>query len=256
MRHMVIGSHNVAVYDSIEELPIKRFQKYNKMMLIDAGVGSDMRDIVAHVQRATIYATNGDTKNTIQELNNLLQAIELVNNELSPRYMAFVCLVAEIDGKPCNDISDDGLIATLKALGSATTSQMTASIEAVKKKIDEELRLHFPHLFSGAGEKEFYTKLAKRNITALQVADGNATDTEVEALDEELTTYHHPQVYNGPQGIEVMCDRNFDETSLLLAQNMNADAKNMSVREYYNAVEMMKMQAKEKRKALSKHGRK
>lgn len=44
MRKIVLAKHKVELYDSIDELPIVRFHKYNKMLLIDAGVGSDLSD--------------------------------------------------------------------------------------------------------------------------------------------------------------------------------------------------------------------
>ncbi|MGF2526095.1 hypothetical protein ACQUW0_27690, partial [Ralstonia pseudosolanacearum] len=43
-----IGKHTVEMYDTIEELPIVRFHKYQKLLLIDAGIGAD---IVAFDQR-------------------------------------------------------------------------------------------------------------------------------------------------------------------------------------------------------------
>ena len=46
MKKMTLGTHKVVMYDSIEELPIVRFQKYNKMLMLDAGLGSDVTDII------------------------------------------------------------------------------------------------------------------------------------------------------------------------------------------------------------------
>ena len=40
MKNVQIKGMNVELYDSIEDLPIMRFHKYNKMLLVDAGVGS------------------------------------------------------------------------------------------------------------------------------------------------------------------------------------------------------------------------
>ena len=37
-----IGKHEVEIYDTIEELPMVRFHKYQKLLLIDAGIGSDI----------------------------------------------------------------------------------------------------------------------------------------------------------------------------------------------------------------------
>ena len=49
MKREVINNHIVILYDSIDELPIIRFHKYNKYMLIDSGIGSDLNDINVHI---------------------------------------------------------------------------------------------------------------------------------------------------------------------------------------------------------------
>lgn len=55
MRKIVLAKHKVELYDSIDELPIVRFHKYNKMLLIDAGVGSDLSDWDAHMEKVVRY---------------------------------------------------------------------------------------------------------------------------------------------------------------------------------------------------------
>ncbi|MGL5979408.1 MAG: hypothetical protein ACRCZY_00735, partial [Phocaeicola sp.] len=45
MRKETINGHKVEIYDSIDELPIRNFHKYNKYLLVDSGVGSDLNDI-------------------------------------------------------------------------------------------------------------------------------------------------------------------------------------------------------------------
>ena len=37
-----IGTHDVEMYDSIDELPIIRFHKYQKLLLVDSGIGADI----------------------------------------------------------------------------------------------------------------------------------------------------------------------------------------------------------------------
>ncbi len=55
MKKVKLNGHKVVIYDSIDELPIVRFHKYSKMLLVDAGVGSDINDCDAHIERATRY---------------------------------------------------------------------------------------------------------------------------------------------------------------------------------------------------------
>ena len=57
---MNLGTHKVVMYDSIEELPIVRFQKYNKMLMLDAGLGSDVTALDGHLARVSEYIKAGD----------------------------------------------------------------------------------------------------------------------------------------------------------------------------------------------------
>ena len=63
MRKVKLGKHSVTLYDSIDELPIVRFHKYSKMLLVDAGVGSDINDFDAHIERAVRYIRGKITTN-------------------------------------------------------------------------------------------------------------------------------------------------------------------------------------------------
>ena len=42
MRKVTLSGHVVEIYDAIDELPMRRFHRYNKMVLVDAGIGSEI----------------------------------------------------------------------------------------------------------------------------------------------------------------------------------------------------------------------
>ena len=56
MKTVKIGEYTVEIYDAIDELPMLRFHKYNKMLLVDAGIGSDLQDFDTHIEKAMRYA--------------------------------------------------------------------------------------------------------------------------------------------------------------------------------------------------------
>ena len=60
MREVRIGKHRVRLYDSIDDLPMERFHRYNKMLLIDAGLGSDISAMDAHVEKVVRFMRGGD----------------------------------------------------------------------------------------------------------------------------------------------------------------------------------------------------
>ena len=51
MKTVKIGEYTVEIYDAIDELPMLRFHKYNKMLLVDAGIGSDLQDFDTHIEK-------------------------------------------------------------------------------------------------------------------------------------------------------------------------------------------------------------
>ena len=248
MKNVQIKGMNVELYDSIEDLPIMRFHKYNKMLLVDAGVGSDLSDFDRHVEKVIRYLNSPTPNMATVELENMRQNIYFIQSEVSPRHLAFAVLVKSINGKPRNDLSDDGLQQTISLFKDVANSEITAQLEAVKKKIDDELRLYFPRLFDDATLKEYYDKLKQRTIVVLRtIIDGRATEADAKEIDDitaELITYFNPQEFTGSDGVEIKHDRQFENMCLILSQNLHVDPKKFTVLEYYNAFEYIKEQAR------------
>lgn len=244
------------MYDGIEELPVVRFHKYNKMLLVDAGIGSDIADFDRHVEKAMRYVQGDEPKKAATELENLRQNVYFIQQGLSPRNLAFAALVASIDGEPCNDLSDAGLARVVEALSDTKQSELTAQLEAVKKKIDEELRLYFPKLADDAQVKEYYDRVRVYALAILRaVSEGGATEedaAEIAKMESRLATFFDPQSFAGSGSVEIKCDKQFEAMCLLVSQHLHADPKRMSVSEYYHALEYIeeenrRMKKKDKR---------
>ena len=252
MKTTKIGKYTVEIYDAIDELPMLRFHKYNKMLLVDAGIGSDLQDFDTHIEKAIRYARSKTPELAAIELDNMRQNVYFIQTGISPKHLAFAVLVKSINGKPRNDLSDDGLQQTMSLFKDVANSEITAHLEAVKKKIDDELRLYFPRLFDDATLKEYYDKLKQRTIVVLRtIIDGRATEADAKEIDDitaELITYFNPQTFTGSESVEIRHDRQFENMCLMLSQNLHVDPKKFTVLEYYNAFEYIKEQAKKANK--------
>lgn len=244
-----IGKHTVEYYDTIDALPIVRFHKYQKLLLVDAGVGSDITAFDQRVEKARRFIVAGKPDQAQQELENLRQCVYLIQTELSPKHRAFAALVTKIDGQDCNDIGDDALAAVTEKLNDVPEIELTARLEAVKKKIDGELMLYFPALFNDADVKEYYDILRKRTLEILNgiVAGEQAPDRTaiVEKLTTALITYSHPKLFTGSDGVEIQFDRQFENLCLVLSEQLHVDPKKYSVLEFYNAFDFVKERAKQ-----------
>lgn len=116
MKKTKLGTHTLEVFDSISELSVERFHQFNKLALIDSGVGSDLASADVHLGRIGAYINQGQRENAIQEIKNLRQNIALVISGVSPKLMSFAALVNSVDGKQygCTDGDLEELCEVLK----------------------------------------------------------------------------------------------------------------------------------------------
>jgi hypothetical protein len=247
MRKESIGRHVVELYDSIDELPIVRFHKYNKFLLVDSGIGSDINDlnqkigtIVGHVKNKSDFA--------ITELENMRQALYLISTELSPKHLAFACLVYSVDGEVIHDISDDNLHRVLKRLKNTKVGWLNGFMESIKKKINQELRLYFPGRFDDAAVKEYYDKLKQRVLLMLDtLINENDNSNKIEQIDSFMLTLSKPQLFSGKESAEIKFDKQFEEMCLFLADQLSVEPKKMTVLVYYQTFEYLKKKLKPKK---------
>ena len=254
MKSLLINKKIVRVYDSIDEMPIINFQKYNKYLLIDSGIGSDADDIDAHIIKITKFIKANNSKKALQELQNMRQNMYMVNSEISPKYLAFAALIHSIDGKEVNDLSDDGLKKLLQDLKDIKHSKVINFLLWLKKKVTNELETYFPGDFVNPKEKEAYDKLKNRTLLVLDSIINNTDNTkQIESIDTMMLNMHAPKVFIGSESVEVKYDKQFESTCLLIAQKTNMDARKMTVLQFYNAIDNIKAQAEAEAKSLKKH---
>ena len=243
MKELQLNGHKVRIYDSIDALPITRFHSYNRMLLVDAGVGSDISDFDNHIERMVRYIRKGDNDSAAKELDNLRQNVFMIMSGQSVRDMSFACLVASIDDEPCDDLSPEGLQKIIETLGGATRGELTEAYQSAKKKIDQDLSLYFPSLFDDVTTREYYDIVKRLTLTNLtRIADGDSDERKeaAEQLRERLILFQKPKVFTGSEGIEVRHDKEFETMCLAITKETGRDAKRMTVLEYYNAYEYLR----------------
>lgn len=243
-----IAGHRVRLYDSADELPIVRFQRMQKYLLIDAGIGGDIEAFDRHTEKIRRYLAQGKTEQAGQELSNLRQCVFMVQSELNPGHRAFACLVESIDGERTEDLSDAGLERVLRMLGGMTAREAAAETSAVKKKIDAELMAYFPALFEASETKEYYDLVRRRALRQLEgLCRGEVAD--VDDLTTAIVCFASPKSFAGAGGEEVRMDRNFETICLSLSEVLHVNPKGCTVLEFYNAVEFLQERARRAERA-------
>ena len=134
MKIQEINGDKLKIYNSIDEMPIERLHKFNKLLLLDSCVGSDLTDVNNHIQKVQRMIDENPANAKI-ELNNLILQLHFISQEVNPRNLAFYCMVAEINNVPMTDISDDNLNNLMAKYGSVRTGWLRSKVEALKKKL-------------------------------------------------------------------------------------------------------------------------
>ena len=255
MRTAIINKRKVELYDSIDEMPIINFQKYNKYLLIDSGIGSDVDDIDRHISRIAKYLKMDDKAKALQELQNMRQSIYMVTSEISPKHLAFAALIKSVDGKEVTDLSDENLKVILADLNKERHSLITKIFLAIKKKVSEELEVYFPGDFTNAKANLIFNKQKERlRLTLDSVLQKANYDKEIESIDDSIIRLLAPKSFNGRSSVEIQYDKQFEETCLMLSQEGHvADPRKLTVLQFYGAVATIKKQADMKSKILKKH---
>lgn len=248
MRTIQIGKHRVEYYDGIDEMPIVRFHKWQKMLMVDAGIGGDIASLDQHLEKTRRYIRTGKYDQAEKEIANLRQCVYLMQTELNPTHLAFAALVKSIDGAECDNITDDGLRDVVARLSDSPRTELTDATRSVKKKIEQEITLYFPRVFADSEVKEYYDLIRKRTLVVLHgiecgLVEPDATE-EVEQLNDQIILFVNPRTFEGAGSAEIQYDREFENLCLILGQKLNIDPKRKTVMEFYNAFEYLKDKAK------------
>lgn len=248
------NGHILEMYDSIQELPITRFQSYNLNLLIDGGIGSDLDAFDKHINSIRQLVIN-DPNAAQTELTNLQQNIRFIMSNTNPNLNSFVVMIRKIDSRDIKDedLTEDGIKAILNELGKKKLPFISAQrfLNAIKKKLDTEFELFFPKVVDSATTKEFYTKLKQRTMLILQQIQDSTCDfsAQVAEIDEFLMSRLKPKSYHGREGLEVKMIKGFEQTCVLLKQyNVSHEPKKMTTLAFYQALEVIKEQLKKRAK--------
>ena len=241
MKTTKIGKYTVELYDSIDELPIKRFHKFNKYLLVDSGIGSDLNDINEHIGRIIRYVDKSDKQKAKVQLENLRQSLYMVSQETNVKHLSFVFLVKSIDGKELTDLSDENIKRIQVQFGDTKLGFFDSLLESIKKKIEDELNVYFPGQFDDSAIKEYYDKIRTRVLLQLDsIIRGTDNKQGIEVINDFLLTLANPKVFSGKESAEIKYDKQFEEMCLFLSHELSVNTDKMSVLQFYNSFEYLK----------------
>ena len=99
----------IELYDSIMELPEERFALFNRNILVDSGIGSDLEAFDAKLSKLVKFIEKDDKEKCKIEIDNLRHCYYLMMNDINPEMNAFACFVKSINGKEMSGSSDSDI---------------------------------------------------------------------------------------------------------------------------------------------------
>ena len=251
MREITLGSkHRVKIYDSIDEMTVARYHRWNQMMVLNEGVGLTVEGLSGRLANVAnlIDAERPDAAKV--ELHNIAVALSVTRAGADMQTRALAATVAEIDGEPTDDLTSDGLDKTVERLqGIITKGERDGILDSVKKKIDEELAFYYPEVAGGESEQ---TALLRNIADALleEVQTGCDNSERIARLRRMVVEAMEVVDY---ASYERESDVAFEQMCLSIRETMHVDTKGLTVMEYYAARKSLDDRAKEYEKITNKN---
>lgn len=135
----------VIFYDSIEEMPHRRYMKFNKEMMRSNEVGNTMADVIKRINRAMGFIGANEGDKAMKELSNARMAFNYSQAELEPKGLALAAMVKSINGVEVEDITTSGLQNTLEVLQriGITKKEVEDTADGIKKKSNKSSKYSF-----------------------------------------------------------------------------------------------------------------
>lgn len=245
MKKVTINNHVIELYDSIESLPIRRYNKFNKYLLFDNEVGASFEDYLKRSQKTTEYLKTGLYEEALQELSNRTEMVFNAYNNYIPKDYALAVLVYSIDGKVYSDYTDAGLDEIINILDEIGFSRKQANeeTESLKKKVEMELSKLFPNSFTNSDLIRYNNNLiAEINLKLTEIETNKDLSEEIFECKKDILKFNPPNSWNinvaGNKEREYEVE--FDKFIISVQEHSKKDIKIMSVYEFYVLLEVIK----------------
>lgn len=133
---MQIG--NINLYDpDLHKIPEYNWQKFQRCLLMDAGIGSNTMDIIQRADTIATCAANDRKDDLANELVNLKLALYSAAEGIDYQTMAFACLIQDIDGIKYPIATDTDIMNLSKLIAESDIKHADLSdyLSLVKKKL-------------------------------------------------------------------------------------------------------------------------
>lgn len=234
-----IQGHTIVTYNSIDEIPAGRYHTLNNQILVDSGVGNDLSAIQRRI--ATIASLiKKDPNSAITECKNLSDSFYLTIQDISPEMAAFSSLVYSIDGEVIGDLTDDKVAWIRNKTKNIHLGWFRDLLKRTRRLFRQEMFTHFG-AGNGGNVKEYYQRLKTKLEFELKRIQGKVTEQDIKVIEEFENTKTVIHAVLGEGGTQVKDIQGFDKVCAVLTKYFNgSEAKNLSTKEFYTRLNLMK----------------
>lgn len=136
MKQIEIQGHIIKFFDSVDNLPFKRMNEFNKYILLDAHLGSSIFDFDKLLGKTDQFLGKNMVVEAKMELQNLRQVVHNILTGNNIKGYAFACMIKSIDNEEVTDFSSDNLTEILNRLDGwgLLGIQVNETVSTLKKK--------------------------------------------------------------------------------------------------------------------------
>jgi len=104
-----VGKYKLEFFDSIDSLPMQRFNAFNKYVMLDAELGATVFDFDKIITRVIEFVSKDMKEEAQKELMNIRLVYNNILNGNDTKGLAFASLIKKINGDELEDFSQSYL---------------------------------------------------------------------------------------------------------------------------------------------------
>lgn len=239
------NNHEIELFDSIHNLRILRFQRFNKYQMQACEIGNTFEDYDYRTAKAIQFIKKGMTTEAIQELENRRQTVFNAYNNFTPIGKSLAVLIKRIDETNYDTFSPDDLDRCLEHLDRIgfEIGESIEKLKEVKKKIETELVVYYPEFFPKNGDKE-QTALRVRRVNNLLdgIINGEFDEDGLFTIEKEILEHDKPNNWNVwvSNNMERTLEVDFQKFGIAVAERTNQKLEEMMTFTFYATLEHLK----------------
>jgi len=243
MLEKTINGVDVVLYNSIDELPASRYHWFNRQLMIDSGVGSDLNAFNRRCQNIK-NLIHKDPAKAHQEVANLQGTVYFIMNNISPKMSAFCALVHSVAGNVImGEMSNEKVEYIMSELNSTPHSFFERMIKNAQRTLRREMQAFFKSGNNGA-TKQYYQNLQTALEKELQNIQDGELEGDVTELDKFLMESEVIKNYLGADGFQIKDINGYEKACAIISKYFGDNAKELSTLEFHHRTNLMKEAAK------------